>query len=229
MPNKLDYLHECWEEAQSHWLAVVVSFGAFVYSFFTTWSNVEFSERWPKLPFPWAVVVLFASVLWIVIEGGHRIRQKDAQKAHEQIAKEQEKLAAEIKLRERPQIAMEWSSGKPDFLTLHNIGGIAALNVKVGELSWPELHWFQPIEIQLIHAQRSTAKMEARVYKGGYPQRQEIASLYDFLESPEFTGRELFLTVSFSDHFKTQAMQEFLLHAGGNRQITAKIRELQIT
>ncbi len=73
--TRWNHFKECWEHAQHHWAVSVIAAFVLLYSVWT-----EYVEPWvevpqmhiKKLPLSWALMIAFAALFFIVLEGSYR-------------------------------------------------------------------------------------------------------------------------------------------------------------
>jgi len=73
------YFQECWKHAQHHWVATVIATCAIAYSTWTEYVEpfVDVPEfHFHKLPVSWALVIAFAALFFVVLEGSYRLRSQ---------------------------------------------------------------------------------------------------------------------------------------------------------
>jgi hypothetical protein len=140
------HFSECWKRAKNHWVASVVAALAVAYSAIVEWGQVirlgnwADVSKWPKLPLPWALVIVLLSLAFIAIEGGYRLQEESkdalaqAQEAARQERTEAEqifnseikdlKIRLENSLASKPEIDSQFDGGKQAVLAVTNNGAI---------------------------------------------------------------------------------------------------------
>lgn len=79
------------------------------------------TERWPKLPLPWATAIVLAALFFIVLEGGFRLHRETIKK-YENDIEDMRKKFAHI---DGPQLWMGFDSRSGSLCFQNNGGGIA--------------------------------------------------------------------------------------------------------
>jgi hypothetical protein len=136
--------------------------------------------------------------------------------------------------RNGPDVFFNWESGHRDFMHFRNIGQTTALNVRVGEFSWPELKWRKPIELQALHCDGNNMTVESDIYKTRDDVHQ-LCSLGSFLGSARLRREPLLLDVSFSDSGGNRFTRTFRLRSNIvsgvylNRQVMVEMGTLRMT
>ena len=87
-----EHLAECWTHAKRNRIVIVATAICTGYSIITTikpFVDLEPQLRFslPKLPLPWAVIIVLAAIIYILIEGGYRLRQAERAKYEAELAK----------------------------------------------------------------------------------------------------------------------------------------------
>ena len=92
LSSRWDYFKQCGEHARKHRGAAVVSITFAAYALVSNLAPFVELPTFvlPKIPLPWAAVVVLMVVLFMLIEGGYRLRNADRQEAERRL---DEKLA----------------------------------------------------------------------------------------------------------------------------------------
>jgi hypothetical protein len=84
MENRREYAKLCWKSARQHWFMSILGSAFILYSGVQTFSqNLDWgpighlSERLPRLPLSWAIIIALAILVFILIEGGWRLRRDE--------------------------------------------------------------------------------------------------------------------------------------------------------
>jgi hypothetical protein len=98
------YINECWKYARKNWVVAVVDFAVTAYGVMS--SIVEHTDprslpsisfSLPRLSLPWVIVVLLASIIFILVEGGSRLRSAEVESLRSQ-TKTRAEIERQIKL-----------------------------------------------------------------------------------------------------------------------------------
>jgi hypothetical protein len=122
-----------------------------------------------------------------------------------------------VENRDGPQVFMEWDSGqswRQDLIRFRNFGKSSAVTVRVGDFSWPELYWHNPILIQSLHADGHELTIQPEVNEKRRD-ADHVGHLGHILRSVAYQNREpLSIDVTFSDANRTTFTRTFYLRAG---------------
>jgi hypothetical protein len=99
-------------------------------------------------------------------------------------------------------------------IRFRNIGKSSAVTVRVGDFSWPELYWHNPILIQSLHADGHEFTIQPEVNEKRRD-ADHVGHLGHILRSAAYQNREsLSIDVTFSDANRTSFTRTFYLRAG---------------
>jgi hypothetical protein len=131
MENRREYAKLCWKSARQHWLMSILGSAFIFYSGVQTFSqNLDWgpvghlSERLPKLPklpLPWAISIALAILVFILIEGGWRLRNEETEKHRKELLERDFTIASLLSTEKAPRIHLSYAYSIKGWRTLANL------------------------------------------------------------------------------------------------------------